>query len=267
MTDKKLSSLPAPSLSSPHQNVKVGGVVPRSSPALHQNGGLEPEPGHHSPKPHSDPSSGTLGSTTSFRSLRTLGDIVNPALGCSSSSITPHTHSHGFTLSSKTRTTTIRTKCRSSQQEEPEALLDLILESQGQRLDDQRASVSLLPDVGTAALCGACSPDQPHLPSLDFYHMLIHYQSDRMEDQRCPLPDLDDVVGSVPEVRMMAMHYPMAPPPTIAVEDQGLREQGQGFTGSAAGFGWNQNPDHVDVDDSRHKPNRVKVLALLQRYD
>ncbi|KAG7218042.1 hypothetical protein INR49_020678 [Caranx melampygus] len=143
-------------------NVKVGGVVPRSSPALHQNGGLEPEPGHHSPKPHSDPSSGTLGSTTSFRSLRTLGIL-------------------------------------SSQQEEPEALLDLILESQGQRLDDQRASVSLLPDVGTAALCGACSPDQPHLPSLDFYHMLIHYQSDRMEDQRCPLPDLDDVVGSVPE--------------------------------------------------------------------
>lgn len=202
MADKKLPGLPAPSLSSPRQNGRVGGAVPKSSPASQQNGGLEPEPGPHShsdtsPKPHSDPSSRTL------RALRTLGDIVNPALGfgpeCSSSSIRPHTHTLGFTLSSKSKTTANRSKCRSSQQEEPEALLDLILESQGQRLDDQRASISLLPDAGSAALCGACSPDQPHLPSLDFYHMLIHYQSDRMEDQRCALPDLDDVVGSGPE--------------------------------------------------------------------
>ncbi|XP_037536746.1 G-protein-signaling modulator 1 [Nematolebias whitei] len=29
--------------------------------------------------------------------------------------------------------------------------------------------------------------------------MLIHYQSDRMEDQRCSLPHLDEVMGRVPE--------------------------------------------------------------------
>ncbi|XP_051806950.1 G-protein-signaling modulator 1 [Acanthochromis polyacanthus] len=29
--------------------------------------------------------------------------------------------------------------------------------------------------------------------------MLIQYQSDRMEDQRCSLPDLEDVLGPVPE--------------------------------------------------------------------
>ncbi|XP_068999771.1 G-protein-signaling modulator 1 [Embiotoca jacksoni] len=77
--------------------------------------------------------------------------------------------------------------------EEPEALLDLVLEVQCQRLEEQRASLSLLPDPGPAALCGTCSPDQNPFPGLDFYYMLIHYQSDRMEDQRCPLPDLDDV--------------------------------------------------------------------------
>lgn len=55
-------------------------------------------------------------------------------------------------------------------------MLDLILECQGQRLDDQRASLSLLPDTGTAELCGACSPVQPSLPTLDFYYMLIQYQ-------------------------------------------------------------------------------------------
>uniref|UniRef100_A0AAQ6AJR5 Uncharacterized protein n=1 Tax=Amphiprion ocellaris TaxID=80972 RepID=A0AAQ6AJR5_AMPOC len=94
----------------------------------------------------------------------------------------------------------------SSQQEEPEALLDLILESQCQRLEDQRASLSLLPDPEPSALCGACSPDQAGLDragldpaSLDFYYMLIQYQSDRMEDQRCSLPDLEDVLGPVPE--------------------------------------------------------------------
>ncbi|XP_054483611.1 G-protein-signaling modulator 1 [Anoplopoma fimbria] len=111
----------------------------------------------------------------------------------------PRGQSLGSTLSSRTRITTSRSKRRNSQPEEPEALLDLILECQGQRLEDQRASLSLLPDPGPAALCGACSPEQPTLPSLDFYYMLIRYQSDRMEDQRCPLPDLDDVVASVPE--------------------------------------------------------------------
>lgn len=109
-----------------------------------------------------------------------------------SSSTRPRGQSLGSALSS-------RTKRRNSQQEEPEALLDLILESQCQRLEDQRASLSLLPVPGTAVLCGACSPDQPPIPSLDFYYMLIHYQSDRMEDQRCSLPDLDDMIGTVPE--------------------------------------------------------------------
>lgn len=65
---------------------------------------------------------------------------------------------------------------KSSQQAEPEALLDLILESQSQRLDDQRASLSLLPDSEPAAPCRACSPDQNSVPTLDFYYMLIHYQ-------------------------------------------------------------------------------------------
>lgn len=55
-------------------------------------------------------------------------------------------------------------------------MLDLILEGQGQRLEDQRASLSLLPDPGSAEICGACSPDQPSLPTLDFYYMLIQYQ-------------------------------------------------------------------------------------------
>lgn len=114
-------------------------------------------------------------------------------------SVRPRGQSLSSALSSRMRITTPRSKRRSSQQGEPEALLDLILESQCQRLDDQRASVSLLPDPGPAALCGACSPDQPPVPSLDFYYMLIHYQSDRMEDQRCSLPDLDDVLTPVPD--------------------------------------------------------------------
>lgn len=65
----------------------------------------------------------------------------------------------------------------SSQQEEPEALLDLILEYQGQRLEDQRASLSLLPPQEPDwTFCGSCSPDQAALPSLDFYCTLIQYQ-------------------------------------------------------------------------------------------
>ncbi|XP_071328411.1 G-protein-signaling modulator 3-like [Trachinotus anak] len=208
MADKKLSGLPSPSLSSPFlQNGRTGGVVPKGSPTTHQNGSLDPDLGPHSPSntspaphPHSAPSSRTSVSTSH---LRTLWDFVTPAQGsgpeCSSSSTIPQSQSLGSALSSRTRTTANRNKCKSSQQNEPEALLDLILESQGQRLNDQRASLSLLPDPGSAAPCGACSPNQPHLPSLDFYYMLIHFQSDRMEDQRCPLPDLDDVDGSVPE--------------------------------------------------------------------
>ncbi|GAA6213835.1 G-protein-signaling modulator 2-like [Lates japonicus] len=212
MGDKKLSGLPPPSLSSPsHQNGRIGGAVPKSSSAPHQNGSLDPGPGHHSPsntspvpQPRSAPSGRTSVSTSplrTLRTLRTLGGLVAPVSGSgpegSCGSTRPRGQSLGSALSSRTRTTPSRSKRRSSQQEESEALLDLILESQGQRLDDQRASLSLLPDPGPAALCGACSPD--HLPSLDFYYMLIHYQSDRMEDQRCSLPDLADVVGSVPE--------------------------------------------------------------------
>ncbi|XP_023251256.1 G-protein-signaling modulator 1-like [Seriola lalandi dorsalis] len=199
MADKELSSS--------HQNGRIAGVVPKSSPTPHQNCGMDAELGRHSPrdtsplpKAHTAPSSRTSVSTSP---LRTLGGLVTPVLGsgpeCSSSSTRPQSQSLGSALSSSTRTIANRSRRRSSQQEESEALLDLILESQSQRLDDQRASINLLPDPGSAALCGACSPDQPHLPVLDFYYMLIHYQSDRMEDQRCPLPDLDDVIGSVPE--------------------------------------------------------------------
>ncbi|KAI3373026.1 hypothetical protein L3Q82_023472 [Scortum barcoo] len=188
MTDKKLSGLPPPS-PSPH-NGRITGSAPKHSPPLHHNGSLEAGPGHHSP-------SRTSASTSPLQTLRTLGSLLSP--GPEGSPTRPLGQSFGSALSLRTRTTTSRSKRRNSQQEEPEALLDLILECQGQRLEDQRASLSLLPDPGPAALCGACSPDQPSMPGLDFYYMLIHYQSDRMEDQRCSLPDLDDVIGPVPE--------------------------------------------------------------------
>lgn len=73
----------------------------------------------------------------------------------------------------------------SSQQDEPEALLDLILECQGQRLEDQRASLSLLPPQEPDWFCGSCSPDQAALPTLDFYCTLIQYQ---VIMRFCPLP-------------------------------------------------------------------------------
>ncbi|KAM3611674.1 uncharacterized protein V6R79_022324 [Siganus canaliculatus] len=157
MADRPQAGGPAPSLPSPsHQNGRIGVSAPRR-----HHGGLEATPGPGAPGPG----------------------------GCSTR---PRGQSLGSALSS--RTTTSRKKRRSSLQEEPEDLMDLILECQGQRLDDQRASVSLLPDPGPAALCGACSTETPSLPSLDFYYMLIDYQSDRMEDQRCSLPDLDDLL-------------------------------------------------------------------------
>ncbi|XP_034547158.1 G-protein-signaling modulator 1 [Notolabrus celidotus] len=208
MADKKLSGVPSPSLSSPsHQNGRIGGTSSKSSPRPHRNGSLESRPGYHSspsnaraaPQPQSATSSRTSSSSSPLRTLMGLMTSSAHSSGSEGSSTRPRGQSLGSALSSRTRTSSSRSKRRSSQQEEPEALLDLILECQGQRLDDQRASVSLLPDPGAAALCGACSQDQPVLPSLDFYYMLIHYQSDRMEDQRCSLPDLDDVVGSVPE--------------------------------------------------------------------
>ncbi|XP_059193527.1 G-protein-signaling modulator 1-like [Centropristis striata] len=194
MAEKKRSGLP-PLPSPSHHNGRI-----KCSPLPHRNGGLESIPGRSTAPPHA-PSSRT--SSSPLRTLRTLGGLMSPMAGPSPEdspgSSRPRGQSLGSALSSRTRSLSSRTKRRSSQQEEPEALLDLILECQGQRLEDQRASLSLLPDPGPAALCGACSPDQPPLPGLDFYYMLIHYQSDRMEDQRCSLPDLDDVVGSVPE--------------------------------------------------------------------
>ncbi|XP_049908127.1 G-protein-signaling modulator 2-like [Epinephelus moara] len=206
MADRKLSGLPAPSLSSPcHQNGRIGGTTSKGSPPPHSNGCLEAGPGRLSTSNTSaisqrppTPSNRISASTSP---LRTLAGLVTPVSspGAEGGSTRPRGHSLGSALSPRTRTMTSRNKRRSSQQEEPEALLDLILECQGQRLEDQRASLSLLPDPGPAALCGACSPDQTSLPGLDFYYMLIHYQSDRMEDQRCSLPSLDDVVGSVPE--------------------------------------------------------------------
>ncbi|XP_051250613.1 uncharacterized protein gpsm1a isoform X2 [Dicentrarchus labrax] len=189
MADKKLSGLPPPPLSSPsHQNGSIGGAASKHSPAPHHNGSVEAGLGR-SPSNTSAPSSRTPASSSPLRTLRTLGGLVTPAPAEGSSS-RPRGQSLSSALSSRTRTMTSMSKRRSSQQEEPEALLDLILECQGQRLDDQRASQSLLPDPGPPTLCGACSPDQPTLPSLDFYYMLIDYQSDRMEDQRCSLPDL-----------------------------------------------------------------------------
>ncbi|KAM7018473.1 uncharacterized protein LKV04_004917 [Tautogolabrus adspersus] len=208
MADKKLSGVPSPSLSSPsHQNGSIRGTGSKSSPLPHHNGSLEAKPGYHSPRnsradPHTQsPLSSRTSASTSTSPLRSLVSLMTsvPSPGREGSSTRPRGQSLGSALSSKKRTTTSKSKRRSSQQEEPEDLLDLILECQGQRLDDQRASLSLLPDPGAAGLCGACSPDQHTLPSLDFYYMLIHYQSDRMEDQRCSLPDLDDVVGTLPE--------------------------------------------------------------------
>ncbi|XP_013883588.1 G-protein-signaling modulator 1 isoform X1 [Austrofundulus limnaeus] len=209
-------NLPTPtSGSSPAHNGTIG-VVSKRSPSSHQNGSLEPGLERQSPR-----KSRTPASTSPLRTLRALRGLRTPATSSgseeASSSSRPRGQSFGSVLSSRTRSITAKDKasvccCRpswcsqsdsepikSSHQAEPEALLDLILESQSQRLDDQRASLSLLPDSEPAALCGACSPDQNSVPSLDFYYMLIHYQSDRMEDQRSSLPHLDDVTGLVPE--------------------------------------------------------------------
>ncbi|XP_062237167.1 G-protein-signaling modulator 1 [Platichthys flesus] len=198
MADK----LPAPSTSSPpHQNGKIGEAVPRRSSPSHQNGHLDRGQRRQSPSPMSPvlqpPSaSSTPASTSPFRCL------VSPVPGSGpegrSTSSRPRSQSPALT----SRTRTYAPDIQRSQQEEPEALLNLILESQGQRLDDQRANVGLLPDPGPAPLCGACSHEQRPLPTVDFYYMLINFQSDRMEDQRCPPPDLDelgDLVGSAPE--------------------------------------------------------------------
>ncbi|KAG7999718.1 Transcription termination factor 1 [Nibea albiflora] len=160
----------------------IKGTTPKPSSPPHRNGNLEGGLGSSpigtgaAPQPH--PAPRTSVSTSPLRTLRNLGSLVTPVASAEGSSTRPRGQSLGSLVSSRTRTLTSRSKHRSSQQEEPDALLDLILEYQGQRLDDQRASLSLLPDPGPATLCGACSPDQPTTPSLDFYYMLIHYQDD-----------------------------------------------------------------------------------------
>ncbi|KAF7647572.1 hypothetical protein LDENG_00170210 [Lucifuga dentata] len=164
MADNKHSALSTPSNPPPptsHQNGRITSITPKS-----------PTPSHHSPQ-----SASSSGSPASSPAVRAPEDPWGPM----------------------TTTNSPQSTCRSVQQEDMEALLDLILECQSQRLEDQRASGSLLPDPGPAALCGACSSQQGSLPSLDFYYMLIQYQSDRMEDQRSSLPDLDEVVGLVPD--------------------------------------------------------------------
>ncbi|XP_053277749.1 G-protein-signaling modulator 1 [Pleuronectes platessa] len=181
MADKQ----PAPSTSSPpHQNGHLDRGRRRQSPVT-MSPALQPPSASSTPASTSPsrrlvspvPGSGPEGRSTSSRPRR-----QSPALTSRTRTCAPH--------------------IQRSQQEEPEALMNLILESQGQRLDDQRANVGLLPDPGPAPLCGACSHEQRPLPTVDFYYMLINFQSDRMEDQRCPPPDLDDLddlVGSAPE--------------------------------------------------------------------
>ncbi|XP_058492236.1 G-protein-signaling modulator 1 [Solea solea] len=208
MTDKKFSGVPSPFMSFPlHRNGRFGQAASKTSPPPHQNGSPDQGLEHQSSRNISPvlqvlsaPNGRTSDSTSSIRNLGGLVSSIQSSDSEGRSSFPrPRGQSLGSALSVRTRTTATRSKHRSSQQDEPEALLDLILESQGQRLNDQRASVSLLPDPGAAGLCETCNHDQPLAPTLDFYNMLIHYQSDRMEDQRCSLPDLDDVVGSVLE--------------------------------------------------------------------
>lgn len=197
-----------------HLNGSIREAAPKCSSTSLQNGGLESGPEPHSPHDacSDPPAHSALSSRTpaSVSPLRTLRSLMNPE--SSSSSSRPRGQSLSSALTTRTRTTGTRRRViigstiwnwftplnvgsgfsldsvkpqnwfvllfqrSSSQQEGPDALLDLILESQGQRLNDQRASLSLLPDPEPTALCGTCSPSQTPLPSLDFYYMLIHYQ-------------------------------------------------------------------------------------------
>ncbi|XP_034871355.1 G-protein-signaling modulator 1 isoform X9 [Mirounga angustirostris] len=73
-----------------------------------------------------------------------------------------------------------------------EELLDLIASSQGRRLDDQRASVGSLPGLRvTHSNLGRLRGDgDPQEPGDEFFNMLIKCQSSRIDDQRCPPPDV-----------------------------------------------------------------------------
>ncbi|XP_047238022.1 G-protein-signaling modulator 1-like [Girardinichthys multiradiatus] len=168
MADRNLSS----SSSVSYHNIRA--MVAKCSPGPHKNASVEQGP--------EDQSSRT------------------PEAGSISEDESSYSKSWGQSLASvlkyRARTTSSKNKIS---QAEPEALLDLILKSQSQRLHDQRASLCLLPDSGPPPLCGACSAEKTLVPSLDFYNMLIRYQSDRIEDQRCSLPHPDDDVGPVPE--------------------------------------------------------------------
>lgn len=202
MADRKYSNGPSPSMSSPsHQNGQIGETVPQSSPLPHQNGVVDQFEGAQSSGTgspvlqHLRSSSRTSDPPSHFRAL---GDFVTSVREAAFPR--PRGQSLGSSLSSRMRTAArarvtlvklsfelllfntvdwlllLLLQRRGSQQEEPEALLDLILESQGQRLNDQRASLSLLPDPGAAALCETCNLNQPHAPTMDFYYMLIDYQ-------------------------------------------------------------------------------------------
>uniref|UniRef100_A0A3P9KUC4 Uncharacterized protein n=1 Tax=Oryzias latipes TaxID=8090 RepID=A0A3P9KUC4_ORYLA len=185
MAEKEHSSLSSTAPTA-HKSRRTGGAGFKCSPKAHYSS--SPGPGDPSSKPEASASP-----------LRALAGPTPPAATSGSEgrsgSSRPRGQSLGSAPNSRNKSTPIKRKLRSNQQGEAEALLDLILESQSQRLDDQRASLSLLPDRDAASLCGACSSDQ----ALDFYCMLIHYQSDRMEDQRCSLPDLDEMMVPVPK--------------------------------------------------------------------
>uniref|UniRef100_A0A1A8J4M6 G-protein signaling modulator 1a n=1 Tax=Nothobranchius kuhntae TaxID=321403 RepID=A0A1A8J4M6_NOTKU len=167
-------------------------AVAKQPPSPHQNDFVEPQSERQSPS-----KSKTSTSTSPCRTLKT------PSAGSRSEGDSgpskPWAQNLSSALAFRTRITAFKSKVSSRNQEEPEALVDLIFESQSQRLENQRANFSLLPDPGPAAICGACSSDQTSVPGLDFYYMLIQFQSDRMEDQRCSLPHLDDVIGLAPE--------------------------------------------------------------------
>ncbi|XP_061586119.1 G-protein-signaling modulator 1 [Cololabis saira] len=188
MADKDLPG------SSSSSAAHISSMLPRSSPTLHQNGGLQEGPRHHSPSDVSQASSSSSPLRTFMSGFRSPG----PGFGSEGRSGEGRPRGHSLGSAFRNRTPTSKRKLRTSKQDS-EALLDLIMESQCQRLEDQRASTSLLPHPEPVTICGTCSPNQHPPPSLDFYYKLIQYQSDRMEEQRCSLPDLDDVVVPVPE--------------------------------------------------------------------
>ncbi|XP_030215701.1 uncharacterized protein gpsm1a [Gadus morhua] len=165
-----------------------------TSPSSHHNGRVL----SMSPTPHRDtgsaapvgPSSCSPRTSTSPRSpLRHILSLASRSgTGCPSTKAPSATSPRIAPKHSESNGPRIRTfsnKARRSVKEvshsQTEELLDLIAEAQRQRMEDQRAP-------GPAVVCGSCCLDT----SQDFYNMLIHYQSRRMEDQRCWMPDTDE---------------------------------------------------------------------------